>query len=286
MNGNRREEFLRQIAEENGINYKSSSPLSGGDINEVYLLEGQSEKFVVKINSAYRFPGMFEAEKSGLEKLAEPKIIDVPKAVAVGKAGERAYLILEYKSEGRKISSFWKSFGEQMAALHKTTSDNFGLEKDNFIGSLPQYNDKKARAAEFYISMRLHPQIKMAEEKGFQLNVSDNFYKTCEQLIPSERPSLIHGDLWNGNYLVNSDGLPCLIDPAVAFAPREMDLGMMKLFGGFDDQLFQIYNETFPLEPGWKKRIPLWQLYYLLVHLNIFGAGYRSQVTSIIKSFS
>ena len=286
MNVNRQEAILRQIAEENGITYKRSSALSGGDINEVYLLEGLSDKFVFKLNSASRFPGMFEAEKFGLEKLSEPGVIDVPEAIATGTANEMAYLILEHKESAQKRPKFWESFGEQMAALHKTSAENFGLEKDNYIGSLPQYNEKKDSAVQFYISMRLEPQIKMAEDKGFQLNVPESFFRNCEQLIPDEEASLIHGDLWNGNYLVNSEGLPCLIDPAVAFAPREMDLGMMKLFGGFNDQLFQVYNETFPLEPGWEKRIPLWQLYYLLVHLNIFGAGYRSQVTSIIQRFS
>lgn len=286
MSGSRQEHILRQIAEENGIDYESSSPLSGGDINEVYLFEGQSNKFVIKLNSAQRFPRMFEAERLGLEKLAEPGIIDVSKPIAVGETDAMAYLILEHKDSGKKSPDFWESFGEQMAELHKTTAEHFGLEQDNYIGSLPQYNDKKDSAAEFYISMRLEPQIKMAEEKGFRLNVSDRFYKNCEQLIPQENPSLVHGDLWNGNYLVNAEGLPCLIDPAVAFAPREMDLGMMKLFGGFQEKLFQTYNEVFPLEAGWQERIPLWQLYYLLVHLNIFGAGYRSQVTSIIRQFS
>lgn len=286
MNVNRREDLLQQIAEKNGIDYKDSSPLSGGDINEVYLLQGKSGKLVAKLNSSSRFPGMFEAEKLGLEKLAQPGVIDVPEPVATGIVEEMAYLVLEHKESAPKTSGFWESFGEQMANLHKTTSENFGLEKDNYIGSLPQYNNKKDSAAEFYISMRLQPQIKMAEEKGFQLKVSDNFYKNCEQLIPREKPSLVHGDLWNGNYLVNSEGLPCLIDPAVAFAPREMDLGMMKLFGGFQEDLFNTYNEVFPLEKGWQERIPLWQLYYLLVHLNIFGAGYRSQVTSIIRQFS
>ena len=105
-------------------------------------------------------------------------------------------------------------------------------------------------------------------------------------IIPDEKPALIHGDLWGGNYLVNGNGDPCLIDPATAFAPREMDLSMMQLFGGFDKELFNSYKKEFPLESGFEERIPLWQLYYLLVHLNLFGAGYKSQVTSIIKQFS
>lgn len=285
MNENRDHITLQKIFEENQINYKKSEALSGGDINEVYLVESTSGKFVVKLNSAMRYPGMFEAEKSGLEKLATPGVIDVPKPIATGHLQDSAYLILEYKRPGARAPEFWQKFGEQLASLHKTTSDYFGLEKDNYIGSLPQYNEKRKSPAEFYIQMRLEPQIKMAGDKGFQLNVSENFYRNCEELIPPEQPSLIHGDLWNGNYLVNSEGFPCLIDPAVAFAPREMDIAMMKLFGGFNDHLFHTYNEIFPLRENWQYRIDLWQLYYLLVHLNIFGAGYRPPVTSILNKY-
>lgn len=286
MNANKDPRVLQKIFKENQMNYKKSEALSGGDINEVYLVEGSSGRFVVKLNSAQRYPWMFEAEKTGLEKLAATGVIDVPKPVVTGKTQDFAYLILEYKNQGNRAANFWQKFGEQMASLHQTTSEYFGLEKDNYIGSLPQYNNSRKTAAEFYIEMRLHPQIKMAEERGFQLDVSESFYRHCEEIIPLEKPALIHGDLWNGNYLVNAEGLPCLIDPAVAFGSREMDLGMMKLFGGFDDKLFHTYNEIFPLESGWEKRIPLWQLYYLLVHLNIFGAGYKSQVISILRKYS
>lgn len=286
MSAGRRNEVIRQISEDAGIKLKNVSPLSGGDINEVFLLESDSDKFVLKLNNASRFPGMFDAEKLGQEKLAIPGVIDVPKPIKTGILNSEAYLLLEYRNSAKKTQNFWEVFGEQLAQLHKENSENFGLEKDNYIGSLPQYNEFRKSASEFYIEMRLLPQIKMAEEKGFQLNVPEKFYLNCQEIIPSEKPSLIHGDLWNGNYIVNSRGLPCLIDPAVAFAPREMDLGMMKLFGGFQESMFQIYDEIFPLQPQWEERIPIWQLYYLLVHLNIFGAGYRSQVSAIIKKFS
>lgn len=280
------ENILNRIARDFGKELTSFSRLTGGDINDVFLLNSGAEKFVVKINNNKRFPGMFEAEKAGLEELAAPGLIDVPEPLKTGKTGSHSFLILEYKAPAPNAVNFWEVFGEQLAALHQQTSDSFGFEKDNYIGSLPQYNDRKNSAAEFYIEMRLKPQIKMAVEKGFQLNVSESFYKNCENMIPSEPPALIHGDLWNGNYLVNSAGMPCLIDPAVAYSPREMDLGMMKLFGGFNEDLFHTYNEISPLQENWEERISLWQLYYLLVHLNIFGLGYKSQVTSIIKKFS
>ena len=286
MNAGNKQSVIENIAEDFGIRLSNFSALTGGDINEVYLLETPQEKYVVKLNNANKFPGMFEAEKFGLEKLKEPGVIDVPKPIKTGNLNSYSYLILEHKSSAQKASDFWELFGEQLAKLHQQTADSFGLENDNYIGSLPQYNENRDSAIKFYIEMRLEPQIKMAEEKGFQLNVSTEFYKNCEELIPNEPPALIHGDLWNGNYLVNSYGQPCLIDPAVAYAPREMDLGMMKLFGGFNESLFKVYDETFPLEKGWESRVDLWQLYYLLVHLNIFGAGYRSQVTSIINKYS
>ncbi|MCH4821855.1 fructosamine kinase family protein [Gramella lutea] len=276
---------LHRIAEEFEIELSNASTLTGGDINEVFLLEGKAGKFVVKLNDAEQYPGMFEAEKSGLEELRAPGVIDVPSPMKTGQVDSYSYLILEHKPSAPKRPDFWEIFGEQLAHLHKQRAGSFGFETNNYIGSLPQYNDHRDSASRFYLEMRLEPQIRMAEEKGFQLNVSNTFYENCQQMIPDEPPALIHGDLWNGNFLVNSDGRPCLIDPAVAYAPREMDLGMMKLFGGFHEDLFKIYDQTFPLEAGWKDRVDLWQLYYLLVHLNIFGAGYRSKVLSIINKY-
>ncbi len=126
----------------------------------------------------------------------------------------------------------------------------------------------------------------MASENGFSLGDLSGFYKNISEEIPQEPPALLHGDLWSGNYITNEEGLPCLIDPAVCYGPREMDLGMMKLFGGFPEEVFREYNASFPLQPGWEERIPLWQLYYLLVHLNIFGSSYLPQVKNIIKRFS
>ncbi|MGA9326695.1 MAG: fructosamine kinase family protein [Salegentibacter sp.] len=284
MSGNK--EIIQNIAKENQLKIERISALSGGDINDVFLLSSAAEKFVVKLNKAEKFPGMFEAEKAGLEALAKPEVIDVPKPLATGKSGSYSYLLLEYRETGRKNNDFWELFGRQLARLHSNSAEDFGFSQDNYIGSLPQYNKKKASASEFYITQRLKPQIEMAQSKGYNLGNIDSFLKNISHLIPEEAPALVHGDLWNGNYLVNSVGMPCLIDPAVAYAPREMDLGMMKLFGGFDEKLFSSYKEEFPLEPGFEERIPLWQLYYLLVHLNLFGTGYLGQVTGIIRDFS
>jgi len=278
--------ILNKIAEEHNLNNTKFSRLTGGDINDVFLITSQDKKQVVKINNAEKFPGMFAAEKASLEALQKPKVIDVPNVLGMGEIENTSYLLLEYKESAAKSSTFWVDFGKQMAALHKTTSEEFGFQLDNYIGSLPQQNNASTSAADFYISERLDPQLKIAKDKGYDLGVTKSFFSNISAIIPDEKPALIHGDLWGGNYLVNGNGYPCLIDPATAFAPREMDLSMMQLFGGFDEELFKTYEEEFPLEPGFEERIPLWQLYYLLVHLNLFGAGYKAQVTSIIKQFS
>ena len=278
--------ILNKIAEEHNLNNAQFSRLTGGDINDVFLITSEEKKQVVKINNAEKFPGMFEAEKAGLETLQKPKVIDVPNVLGIGEIENTSYLLLEFKESAAKSPTFWKDFGKQMAALHKTTSEEFGFNQDNYIGSLPQQNNASTSAADFYISERLDPQLKMAKDRGYDLGVTKSFFSNISAIIPDEKPALIHGDLWGGNYLVNGNGDPCLIDPATAFAPREMDLSMMQLFGGFEKELFNSYKKEFPLESGFEERIPLWQLYYLLIHLNLFGAGYKAQVTSIIKQFS
>ncbi|MDT0648942.1 fructosamine kinase family protein [Autumnicola edwardsiae] len=280
-------EVIKQAGEENGFAVKKMRSLTGGDINNVFFIETDFlRKLVIKINDSNKYPGMFEAEKSGLEELRNAQVIDVPEGLFTGEVQGKSYLILRYIETANKIPEFWEVFGEQMAALHKTTSSKFGFKTDNYIGSLPQYNKRYDSASEFYVSQRLEPQLKMAQNSGYDLGKTTTFLKNVSELIPDEPPALIHGDLWGGNYIVNAEGFPCLIDPAVAYAPREMDLSMMKLFGGFDAELFKSYNSHFPLESGFEERVPLWQLYYLLVHLNIFGLGYKNSVENIIRQYT
>lgn len=263
-----------------------SSSLAGGSINQVFLLKTSSGEKVLKINDSNRFPGMFEAEKDGLQALRDSKTIDVPEVYSCGKVNDTSYLLLEYKAEGKRAPNFWDSFAEELANLHQTTAPQFGFHSPNYIGSLPQYNEQENSAAEFYVNQRLKPQLKMAFQRGFSFKGTERILKNISEEIPDEPPALIHGDLWSGNYLVNEYGNPCFIDPAVCYGPREMDLAMMKLFGGFSEAVFRKYDEIYPLKKAFQKRVPLWQLYYLLVHLNIFGSSYHSRVKAILDSYS
>lgn len=264
----------------------SRNVLSGGDINDVYLIETEHEKLVLKVNVADRFPGMFEAEKVGLRLLSNTKTFLIPEVKAVGSDQNTAFLILEYIQPDENASNFSTGLGINLARLHQHHSNYFGLDIDNYIGSLPQYNNKKDTAADFYVEQRLIPQFKLAKENGYSFDHLERFYANIIDEIPNEPASLIHGDLWKGNFLIASDGMACLIDPAVCFASREMDIAMMHLFGGFSQTVFDSYNETYALPPAWKDRLAIWQLYYLLVHLNLFGRSYYHQVNTVIKRYS
>lgn len=278
-------DFKYHLEQDFSIQITSVNPLSGGDINEVYCLVTKHSNYVIKVNKADAFPGLFEKEAIGLKAMRDTRAIDVPDVLGFGAFENNTYLVLEYKEQGRMSQKFWEKFGQELAAMHQHSRQNFGFYQDNYIGSLPQYNTPELTASEFYIRQRLQPQFNMAKDRGYEFKNLEQFYKQIEQMIPEEPPALIHGDLWSGNFLVNSKDQACLIDPAVAYAPREMDIAMMKLFGGFDEVMYQAYQESFPLEKDWEDRIALWQLYYVMVHVNSFGGHYYSQAKTLMSRF-
>ncbi|KAA3634093.1 MAG: hypothetical protein DWQ02_11975 [Bacteroidetes bacterium] len=272
-----------------GTSVEKVSPISGGDINIARLIETPKGNFFVKINDSPQSAKMLKTEASGLRLLAQSGVIGIPEVIAQGTTSGTAWLVLEYIAPGAPSKVFWEDFGRSLATLHKQTSDHFGLDHDNFIGSLPQSNTPKPDTITFLIEERLRPQLKLAIQSG-QLNNQDlqNFeslFNKLPQLIPDELPALLHGDLWSGNFLCSNTGKPILIDPAISFAHREMDLAMSRLFGGFSGRFYDAYAETFPTEPGLEDRLGIYQLYYLLVHVNLFGRGYVGQVRTVLSRY-
>lgn len=266
----------------------SAMQVSGGSINDAYQLLTSEGKFFLKSNDALRFPNMFKAESHGLDLLQASDFV-VPKPLLVSELDGRQVLLMEWIDKGALDSGYWQQFGQKLAGLHRISQPTFGLDQNNYIGSLVQRNDRTTSWPAFFRDNRLLPQMEMAERNGRittkMLRGFDNLFKEIENLFPMEVPSLIHGDLWSGNMMVATDGIPAVFDPAVYFGHREMDLAMMALFGGFGDAWVNAYNEVYPLAPGWRDRIPIGQLYPLMVHVNLFGGGYANDVESILAPF-
>jgi len=264
-------------------------PLGGGSINAAFKIVLEEETVVLKVNRSSKYPGMFTAEQKGLELLRNANGPSVPEIICNTTIGEYQYLVLEYINPGPKKSNYSDQFGAVLAALHRNTNSLFGLDHDNYIGSLPQKNTASGNLYEFLVRNRYEPLLRTAVDKQ-QLNTKDvqafsQFFRRLPELLPNAPPTLIHGDLWNGNVITDAQGYACLIDPAVAFVHREADISMTYLFGGFDDGFYRSYNQHFPLEKGFQQRIDLWNLYPLLVHVVHFGGSYVNTVRRILHPF-
>ncbi len=262
--------------------------LNGGSINKIYLLETTTLPMVVKSNSSEEYPKMFEYEQKGLEKLEQTKTIRIVETINQINSGSLSFLILNYIQPKTKTKQFWENFGIKLNQLHQTQSNSFGLDSPNYIGNLPQSNNWCSSWSEFYVTQRLEPQLKKAIERGYLIGLTQPFEKlfnNIDALFPKESPSLIHGDLWSKNFISGENNTPFLIDPSIYFGHREMDIGMTLLFGGFESSFYEAYNNETPLEKKWEERVPLAQLYPLLVHLNIFGDHYESSIIETLNRF-
>lgn len=275
-----------------GLNILGYQPVGGGDINHAARLQGaDGQVLFLKYNPHPQAASMLRTEAQGLQLLQEAQCIKIPDVLDQGQTeGGIAYLLLEYIERGTSNAQFWTIFGHALAQLHHQSKAQFGLDEANFIGSLPQSNHWHSTWASFYATERLLPQMHLARDQGrLDQRAAQQLDQLCQrlpELCPQEPPALIHGDLWSGNFLVDTQQHPVLIDPSVAFAHREMDLAMSRLFGGFDARFYQAYQEAWPLEPGFEDRLELYQLYYLLVHVNLFGGGYVSSVEEILQRFA
>ena len=270
--------------------------LGGGCIADAAVVEfaDGSRAFVKR---AAGHPGMFACEADGLCALAAAGAIRVPAVLAVAPAA----LVLEMIESAPRKAGFFEDFGRRFAALHRHRGKSCGFPHDNFIGATPQPNrpldaawneaapDDGSGWARFFLERRLRFQTRLAAERGGgELGrLLDRAEGRIVDLLSSapELPVLLHGDLWGGNFIADETGSACLIDPAVYYGHREADLAMTRLFGGFDGRFYAAYDEALPLAPGHAERLPIYQLYHVLNHFNLFGGGYGEQSRRILQRY-
>lgn len=289
MTGSLPPAILQEIEAQTGTRITGFSSASGGCINSGGRVSTSTGAWFLKWNDLKNYPGMFEAESRGLALLRKAAALAIPDVVHAGTAGAYQFLLMEYIEEGSPAANYWERLGSGLAALHKNAAMDFGLDHDNYIGSLPQQNERSSSWVQFFIEYRLEAQLKIARDQGKidhdLLKKFASLFERLSSLLPEERPALLHGDLWSGNLMTTSHGEPCLIDPAVYYGNREADLAMTQLFGGFNSAYIKSYNEVYPLLPGYAERLDLYNLYPLLVHVNLFGGGYKGQVISVLNRF-
>ncbi|HVW95037.1 MAG TPA: fructosamine kinase family protein [Mucilaginibacter sp.] len=277
------------LEEHLGVELVRIQPVSGGSINRTYRVSSDTTDYFLKLNDELYYPGLFEAEAKGLNIIAGTHTVSVPGVLLQGSVQNEAFLLLEWIEARRAAGMGAARLGEQLASMHRVSANHFGLKDDNYMGSLRQSNRKHSKWSDFFIAERIQPMVSLAFDRGLLTTNDakgfDLLFQRLPDLFNEEQPSLIHGDLWGGNYLIDVYEKPYLIDPAVCYANREADIAMTTLFGGFERNFYQAYQQAFPLSEGWQRRIDLWNLYPLLVHLNLFGPGYLGQVKDCLKQY-
>lgn len=265
---------------------RSSRGAGGGCINTAQAVQGEDgRRYFVKLNDAHRLD-MFQAEAEGLAEILASGAIRAPQPISHGIAGGQAYLVLEYLELGGGGCA--ATLGRRLAELHRQRCGRFGWRRDNTIGSTPQENAPDDDWLVFYRHRRLAYQYRLAGNNGAPrrlLEQGERLMGGLAGLFPGYRPSpsLLHGDLWGGNYGY-AQGEPVLFDPAVYYGDREADLAMTELFGGFPGDFHAAYREAWPLDPGYRVRKTLYNLYHVLNHFNLFGGGYLGQAQSMTQA--
>ncbi|MDD5328798.1 MAG: fructosamine kinase family protein [Sulfuricella sp.] len=262
------------------------SSVGGGCINSTYRVEDDARRFFVKINRAERLP-MFDAEAEGLREIVAAGAIRAPRPVCAGIAADCAFLAMEYINFSAPGKGAGEELGRRLAAMHQVAGPRHGWRLDNTIGATLQVNSPAENWAEFWRERRLGHQLALAARNGYQgvlqrqggrlLSKLDGFFAGY-----APPPSLLHGDLWGGNFGFDRAGAPVIFDPAVYYGDRETDLAMTELFGGFPPSFHAAYREAFPLDPGYRVRKTLYNLYHILNHLNLFGGGYLGEAEGMI----
>lgn len=265
---------------------KSKSSIGGGCINSAFQVSSGEQAFFVKLNSVDKLE-MFIAEAEGLQELRSANAIRVPGPLCYGTADGQAYLVMELLSVGGSKAGAMAILAEQLAAMHQHTKQQFGWHRDNTIGSTHQPNNWNNNWLDFWRDQRLGFQLKLAGQNGAGhrlLNKAEKLQDNLAIFFTGYQPvaSLLHGDLWSGNYSILSNGQPVIFDPAVYYGDREADIAMTELFGGFGQEFYTAYHDAWPLDEGYKIRKTLYNLYHIINHFNMFGGGYGSQAEGML----
>jgi fructosamine-3-kinase len=268
--------------------------VGGGDINEAWHVRlGNGEEAFVKTRPDPG-PGEYALEAAGLDWLAEPETLRVPRVIEVADD----YLTLEWVKPGFLSAAGAEELGRGLAAIHAASAPNFGdpgfgerLCVEARIGSLRLPNEPSEDWCSFYAERRLLPLARIALERDALTNAGvaavERVCARLEELAgPAESPARLHGDLWSGNVHADAEGRPWLIDPSAYGGHREVDLAMLRLFGAPSERVFAAYEEVTPLADGWQERVSLWQLLPLLVHAVLFGGSYRSVAERVAISYA
>jgi fructosamine-3-kinase len=259
--------------------------VGGGCINTAYKVTDQQQSYFIKTNSA-RFAFMFEAEAEALREMAASRTVRVPEPVCYGEFDGQCYLVLEYLELGGRADM--EAFGRQFAEMHSVTQDRFGWRIDNTIGSTPQPNAPMDDWIAFWRERRLGFQLQTAANNGY----GGELQRLGERLLADMpalfvgrqlQASMLHGDLWSGNYGALRDGAPVIFDPAFYYGDREADLAMTSLFGGFGGRFYAAYNEAWPLDDAYELRRTFYNIYHIINHLNLFGGGYHGQAIGMME---
>lgn len=280
---------IREILHED-VDPRSITHVGGGSINACFRASTATRELFVKVNDAGRFPLMFEREMEGLDLLRRNSSFVTPEVFGVSYQKSHALLVMEFLPSEASSEASDLNFGDALSSLHKQSSAQVGLDRDNYIGSLDQSNEPADAWIDFFVSRRLDPMLQKAIDARLMDRQDGAFfrrlYTSLGDHFPVEPPALLHGDLWSGNSMTVTEGRPALFDPAIYYGHRYVDLGMMQLFGGFHPLVFESYHQQFPLEPDWRCGAEVANLYPLLVHVNLFGSSYLGQVRSILKRYT
>lgn len=260
--------------------------VGGGCINQAMRLEGDGQVYFIKLNDADLIP-MFQAEAAGLEAISGTGCLRTPRVITSGVSGERSWLALEYIALRTPGSTTSSQLGEDLAAMHRASAPSFGWHRDNNIGATEQVNSWSDNWVDFLGRHRLGCQLRLAAARGAPAALRQKGVRLLEQLPRffdnyQPRPSLLHGDLWSGNWAADETGSAVIFDPAVYFGDREADIAMTELFGGFDPRFYQAYRSAWPLDGGYRTRKNLYNLYHVINHFNLFGGSYGQQAQDMI----